>query len=140
MKALTEAMHVGDPMADDVNMGALISAPHLKKVLGYVEKGVAEGATLVTGGKQLHPQGFEGGYFMEPTILADCHDEMTVVREEIFGPVMSVLVFDTEEEVISRANDTRFGLGAGLFTRDLARAHRVADQLEAAISGSIPII
>ena len=85
----------------------------------------------MTGGKQLHPQGFEGGYFMEPTILADCHDEMTVVREEIFGPVMSVLVFDTEEEVISRANDTRFGLGAGLFTRDLARAHRVADQLEA---------
>ena len=131
MKALTEAMHVGDPMADDVNMGALISAPHLKKVLGYVDKGVAEGARLVTGGKQLHPQGFEGGYFMEPTILADCHDDMTVVREEIFGPVMSVLVFDTEEEVISRANDTRFGLGAGLFTRDLARAHRVADQLEA---------
>ena len=68
---------------------------------------------------------------MEPTILADCDDDMTVVREEIFGPVMSVLVFDTEEEVISRANDTRFGLGAGLFTRDLARAHRVADQLEA---------
>ena len=131
MKTLTEAMTVGDPMSEDVNMGALISAPHLKKVLGYVDKGIEEGARLVTGGKQLHPQGFEGGYFMEPTILADCHDEMTIVREEIFGPVMSVLVFDTEEEVISRANDTRFGLGAGLFTRNLARAHRVADQLEA---------
>ncbi|MGC6485413.1 MAG: betaine-aldehyde dehydrogenase [Candidatus Puniceispirillales bacterium] len=131
MKALTEAMRVGDPMADDVSMGALISEPHLNKVLGYVEKGVAEGARLLTGGNRLHPQGFEGGYFMEPTILADCHDDMTVVREEIFGPVMSVLVFDTEEEAIERANATRYGLGAGLFTRDLARAHRVADQLEA---------
>lgn len=131
MKALTEAMRVGDPMADDVSMGALISEPHLNKVLGYVEKGVAEGARLLTGGNRLHPQGFEGGYFMEPTILADCRDDMTVVREEIFGPVMSVLVFDAEEEAIERANATRYGLGAGLFTRDLARAHRVADQLEA---------
>ena len=131
MVALTEAMTVGDPMSEDVTMGALISSAHLAKVLGYVDKGVEEGARLITGGKQLHPQGFEGGYFMEPTILADCHDEMTIVREEIFGPVMSVLVFDTEDEVIARANATRFGLGAGLFTRDLARAHRVAGCLEA---------
>lgn len=131
MKTLTENMRVGDPMAEDINMGALISEPHLNKVLNYVEKGVAEGARLVTGGNRLHPQGFEGGYYMEPTILADCNDEMTVVREEIFGPVMSVLVFDTEEEAVERANATRFGLGAGLFTRDLARAHRVADQLVA---------
>ncbi len=131
MKALTEAMTVGDPMADDVQMGALISEQHLEKVLGYVKAGVEEGAELVTGGNRVHPQGFEDGYYMRPTILGGCHDDMTVVREEIFGPVMSVLIFDDEEEAVRRANDTYFGLGAGLFTRDLTRAHRVADQLEA---------
>lgn len=131
MKTMTEEMTVGDPMSDDVQMGALISEPHLTKVLGYVEKGVEEGAELITGGNRVHPQGFEGGYFMEPTIMAGCEDDMTIVREEIFGPVMSVLIFDDEDEVIRRANATHFGLGAGLFTRDLSRAHRVADQLEA---------
>ncbi|MCE2518056.1 MAG: betaine-aldehyde dehydrogenase [Alphaproteobacteria bacterium] len=131
MKAMTEEMTVGDPMSEDVQMGALISENHLKKVLGYVEKGVTEGAELITGGKRVHPQGFEGGYFMEPTIMSGCSDDMTIVREEIFGPVMSVLIFDSEEEAIERANATHFGLGAGLFTKDLSRAHRVADQLEA---------
>ena len=131
MKTMTEAMTVGDPMADDVQMGALISEQHLNKVLSYVQKGVDEGAELVTGGQRVHPQGFENGYFMRPTILSHCHDDMAVVREEIFGPVMSVLIFDDEDEAISRANATHFGLGAGLFTRDLTRAHRVADQLEA---------
>jgi len=131
MKEKTEAMVVGDPMSDDVHMGALISEPHLQKVLGYVEKGLSEGAKLVTGGGRVHPQGFEGGYFMQPTILGDCTDTMTVVREEIFGPVMSVLVFDTEDEAVERANATEYGLGAGLFTRDLSRAYRVADQLQA---------
>ena len=131
MKALTEAMTVGDPMSDDVNMGAMISEPHLNKVLGYVQKGIEEGAELVTGGSRVHPQGFEGGYYMQPTILGSCLDEMTVVKEEIFGPVMSVLIFDDEDEAVRRANDTHFGLGAGLFTKDLNRAYRVADQLEA---------
>ena len=131
MKQMTDNITVGDPMSDDVQMGALISEVHLEKVLGYVQKGVDEGASLISGGVRVHPQGFEGGYYMKPTILSDCHDEMTIVREEIFGPVMSVLIFDDEDEVVRRANDTHFGLGAGLFTRDLARAHRVADQLEA---------
>jgi betaine-aldehyde dehydrogenase len=131
MKTMTEAMTVGDPMADDVQMGALISERHLEKVLSYVGQGVAEGATLVTGGDRVHPQGFEQGYYMRPTILSNCTDDMAVVREEIFGPVMSVLIFDDEDEAIARANATHFGLGAGLFTRDLSRAHRVADQLEA---------
>lgn len=123
-------MTVGDPMADDVQMGALISEPHLQKVLDYVASGTAEGATLAVGGSRLHPQGFEAGYFMEPTILTNCRDEMRHVREEIFGPVMSVLTFETEEEAVQRANATSFGLGAGLMTGDLARAHRVAAQLE----------
>jgi betaine-aldehyde dehydrogenase len=125
-----EAMSVGDPMAPDVDMGALISAPHLEKVLDYVQIGIAEGAELATGGHRVHPQGFEDGYFMEPTILTQCRDDMRVVREEIFGPVMSVLTFADEAEAIARANATDFGLGAGLMTRDLARGHRVAAKLE----------
>ena len=124
------ALRVGDPMADDVQMGALISEPHLNKVLDYIAIGTAEGAKVATGGKRLHPQGFESGYFMEPTILTQCRDDMRVVCEEIFGPVMSVLTFSDEQEAIMRANATQFGLGAGLITRDLTRAHRVAGQLE----------
>ena len=77
-----EAMSVGDPMAKDVDMGALISAPHLENVLDYVQIGLAEGAELATGGKRLYPQGFENGYFMEPTILTQCRDDMRVVREK----------------------------------------------------------
>ena len=124
------ALRVGDPMADDVQMGALISEPHLNKVLDYIAIGTAEGAKVATGGKRLHPQGFESGYFMEPTILTQCRDDMRVVREEIFGPVMSVLTFSDEQDAITRANATQFGLSAGLITRDLTRAHRVAGQLE----------
>jgi betaine-aldehyde dehydrogenase len=131
MKTMTEQMTVGDPMSADVQMGALISEAHLNKVLNHVKNGVAEGADLITGGNRVHPQGFEGGYFMEPTILSRCRDDMTVVREEIFGPVMSVLIFDDEDEAIERANATHFGLGAGLFTKDLSRAYRVAEQLQA---------
>ena len=128
------ALRVGDPMSEDVQLGALISEPHLNKVLDYVALGQAEGARLATGGKRVHPQGFEAGYFMEPTILADCRDDMRVVQEEIFGPVMSVLTFESEEEAIERANGTQFGLGAGLITQDLGRAHRVANQL---VSGNV---
>ena len=124
------ALRVGDPMADDVQMGALISEPHLNKVLDYIAIGTAEGAKVATGGKRLHPQGFESGYFMEPTILTQCRDDMRVVREEIFGPVMSVLTFSDEQDAVTRANATQFGLGAGLITRDLTRAHRIAGQLE----------
>lgn len=130
MTIKAEAMTVGDPMAEDVSMGALISEAHLKKVLDYVQIGVGEGATLATGGNRVHPQGFENGYFMEPTILTDCADHMRVVTEEIFGPVMSVLRFKDEDEAIARANATDFGLGAGLMTQDIARAHRVAAALE----------
>ena len=121
---------VGDPMADDIGMGALISEPHLNKVLDYVRLGASEGATIATGGNRVHPQGFENGYFMEPTIMTGCTDSMRIVREEIFGPVMSVLRFADEAEAISRANATNFGLGAGLMTKDLARGHRVAAALE----------
>jgi betaine-aldehyde dehydrogenase len=100
-------------------------------VLGYIEKGKAEGATLVCGGKRASGAGLDAGYFGEPTIFAACRDDMSIVAEEIFGPVLSLLEFESEDEVLARANDTEFGLAAGVFTRDLARAHRVVAKLEA---------
>ncbi|BES73626.1 betaine-aldehyde dehydrogenase [Marinobacter nanhaiticus D15-8W] len=123
----------GDPMNPDTNLGALISADHRDKVMQYVETGEQEGARLVTGGVGLRPAGVENGYFVAPTVFADCRDDMTIVREEIFGPVMAVLPFDDEDEVIKRANDTEYGLAAGVFTRDLLKAHRVIHRLEAGI-------
>lgn len=123
----------GDPMNPDVNFGALISQKHQQLVMGYIEKGKAEGATLSYGGDALKPAGFEGGFFVQPTIFTDCTDDMTIVREEIFGPVMSVLSFETEDEVIRRANDTELGLAAGVFTCDIRRAHRVIHKIQAGI-------
>ena len=120
---------VGDPMSTNTTMGALISSGHLKKVLNYIQMGVGEGAVIATGGAQLHPKGFENGFYMEPTVMINCNDEMCITREEIFGPVMSVLTFATEDEVIERANKTRYGLGAGLLTKDISRGHRVAAKL-----------
>ena len=124
---------VGDPMNPDTNFGALISAKHQQLVLGYIKQGIDGGATLLTGGTALSPDNAPQGYFVAPTIFTDCQDDMTIVREEIFGPVMSVLTFDTEEEVIKRANDTEFGLAAGVFTQDITRAHRVIHQMQAGI-------
>ncbi|MEM0514904.1 betaine-aldehyde dehydrogenase [Pseudoalteromonas sp. YIC-827] len=123
----------GDPMDPEVNLGALISAKHQQLVLDYIEKGKLEGASLLTGGHALSPQSAPNGYFVAPTIFADCQDDMTICREEIFGPVMSVLVFDDEQEVIERANNTQLGLAAGVMSQDLRRAHRVIHQLEAGI-------
>ena len=124
---------VGDPMQADTNLGALICEEHLKKVMGYIEAGKRQGATLVTGGKQLHPAGCEKGYFVAPTIFTDCTDDMSIVQDEIFGPVMSVMVFDDEQEVVTRANNTDFGLAAGVFTQNIQLAHRVIASLEAGI-------
>jgi betaine-aldehyde dehydrogenase len=124
---------VGDPSDPVTEVGALISAAHRDKVLGYVASGIAEGATLVCGGTPVQVSGLEGGYFVAPTIFADCQDSMRIVQEEIFGPVLSLLVFDDEAEVIRRANATRFGLAAGVFTRDGARGHRMVAQLKAGI-------
>jgi len=118
---------IGDPMDEATTLGPMVSEAQRQIVLGYIEKGQAEGARLVAGGKALEGEGF----FIQPTLFADVTDDMTIAREEIFGPVMSVLDFDDEQDVIARANDTEFGLSAGVFTRDLARGHRVVGQLEA---------
>jgi betaine-aldehyde dehydrogenase len=123
-------IRIGDPMDPDVQMGPLISEPQGEKVMDYIARGLAEGAELVTGGRRARVQGF-GGFFVEPTVFTGVTDAMTIAREEIFGPVMSVLDFDDEQEVVARANATQFGLAAGVFTRDLTRAHRVIARLAA---------
>lgn len=131
LKARTEAMVVGDPLDPATQMGALISQAHMEKVLGYIELGQQQGATLLTGGKRVTTGALAKGAFVEPTIFTHCTDDMAIVREEIFGPVMSVLDFEDEAEVVARANDTDLGLAAGIFTNDLTRAHRVIAALEA---------
>ena len=123
----------GDPMNAQTNFGALISKAHQQKVLDYIEIGKTEGATLLTGGHALQPENAPHGFFVAPTIFTNCTDDMTLSKEEIFGPVMSVLTFFEEDEVIRRANDTRLGLAAGVFTQDMTRAHRVIHQLQAGI-------
>ena len=127
----TENLVIGDPMQPKTQIGALISDSHLQNVLGHIRKAEKQGAHILTGGKQAFPKDSQGGFFIEPTILTGCHDEMDCVREEIFGPVMSVLTFASEEEAVRRANNTPFGLGAGIMTKDISRAHRLADALEA---------
>ncbi len=126
-------IRLGDPADPETNFGALISAQHRQKVLSYIEIGLAEGAKLLHGGQAVQPAAAPGGFFVEPTIFSDCTDDMTICREEIFGPVMSVLSFSDEDEVIRRANTTETGLAAGVFTNDLRRAHRVIHQLQAGI-------
>jgi betaine-aldehyde dehydrogenase len=129
--ARVAAMRVGDPLDPATQVGALISEDHMSKVLGYIARGRAEGARLLAGGNRVTAGDLANGSFVAPTVFADCHDDMAVVREEIFGPVMTVLEFDDEDEVVARANATDFGLAAGVFTNDLTRAHRVIARLEA---------
>ncbi|WP_171172059.1 betaine-aldehyde dehydrogenase [Ruegeria sp. HKCCA0370] len=130
LKRLSERLahaKTGDPMDEDVSFGPMVSENQMNITLGYIEKGKAEGARLVYGGERIE----RDGYFVQPTVFADVTDNMTIAREEIFGPVMSVLDFETEEEVMARANDTEFGLAAGVFTNDLTRAHRIVAGFEA---------
>jgi len=131
LKARTEAMTIGDPEDPKTQIGSLISADHLAKVMAYIERGKAEGATLLTGGDPVTTGACAKGHFVRPAIFTDCRDDMTIAREEIFGPVMTVLSFTDEADVIMRANATEFGLSAGVFTNDLTRAHRVVAQLQA---------
>lgn len=125
----TQKLKIGDPFDMDTEVGSLIDERHLKIVQGFVERGKQAGAKVLVGGERY---GTEGA-FMQPTIFTECSDDMELVQEEIFGPVMSLLSFKTEEEVIARANDTDYGLAAGVFTSDLTRGHRMAGELEAGI-------
>ena len=129
----SKKIKLGNPMDLDTQMGALISSKHLDKVMGYIDKAKNSGARLVLGGNRHKSKETENGFFVEPTIFADCKDDSAHVTDEIFGPVMSILRFEDEADVIDRANDTKFGLAAGVFTQDINRAHRVVNQLEAGI-------
>lgn len=129
--ARTKAMVIGDPLDPATHVGALVSGDHMDKILGFIDQGRREGAQVLTGGGR-HTQGScADGFFVEPTIFHKCEDGMGIVREEIFGPVMTVLDFEDEDEVVARANATEYGLAAGVFTRDVSRAHRVVARLEA---------
>ncbi|TBU79045.1 betaine-aldehyde dehydrogenase [Phytopseudomonas daroniae] len=126
-------IRLGSPQDEQTNFGPLVSFAHMESVLGYIEKGRQQGARLLVGGERVTDGDYANGAYVAPTVFTDCRDDMTIVREEIFGPVMSILVYDSEEEVIRRANDTDYGLAAGIVTRDLTRAHRVIHKLEAGI-------
>ncbi|CAB3805832.1 betaine-aldehyde dehydrogenase [Paraburkholderia fynbosensis] len=131
--ARVERIRVGAPTDADTNFGPLASAAQLRKVLGYIDSGVQEGARLLAGGRRLTEGHFARGQYVAPTVFTCCHDDMRIVREEIFGPVMSILVFDDEDEAIARANLTSYGLAAGVVTENLSRAHRVIHRLDAGI-------
>lgn len=133
LKARTEALVVGDPMDPNTQVGSLISQQHFDKVLSAIDNAKQSGATLLTGGKAVTEGSCANGYFVAPTVFIDCDDEMAFVQQEIFGPVMAVLSFVDEQEVIQRANNTDYGLAAGVFTQNLSRAHRVIHQLQAGI-------
>ena len=118
---------IGDPMDEETQFGPMISERQRDIVIGFIEQGRAEGATLICGGNAIEGK----GWFIEPTVFSDVTDDMTIAKEEIFGPVMSVFEFETEAEVITRANNTDLGLAGGVFTNNIQRAHRVVDELEA---------
>ena len=134
IEAFAERAHsvrVGHPMDPQTHMGPQTHQAQLEKTLSYFDIGRAEGARLVTGGERAVEGDLRSGYFVRPTVFADVDNRMRIAREEIFGPIAAIIPFDSEEEAIAIANDTPYGLTAGLWTRDLARAHRVAAQIDA---------
>ncbi|MFJ5444030.1 betaine-aldehyde dehydrogenase [Pectobacterium sp. CHL-2024] len=131
--ARVQRIRIGDPTDEQVNFGPLVSFPHRESVLRYIESGKREGARVLVGGEPMTDEKYAQGAFVAPTVFTDCRDDMKIVREEIFGPVMSILTYQNEDEVICRANESEYGLAAGIVTCDLSRAHRVIHQLEAGI-------
>ncbi|MCR8669549.1 aldehyde dehydrogenase [Agrococcus sp. HG114] len=124
------SIRIGDPLAAETELGPLAFADQLDKVASYVDLGVTEGASVRVGGGR--PEGLDlPGYFYQPTVLTDVDNSMRVVREEIFGPVAAIMPFETEDELVALANDTEYGLAAGVWTQNLARAHRMARRLDA---------
>ncbi|MEO6741834.1 MAG: aldehyde dehydrogenase family protein [Chthoniobacteraceae bacterium] len=134
LAAASRKINVGDGLLPDTEMGPLITREHMERVLGYIEIGKAEGAQLLCGGHRLSDPLHARGNFVAPTIFAETRPDMRIVREEIFGPVQCVQLFDTEEEAVSLANDTPYGLAGGVFTRDGAKGLRVLKQLRAGIT------
>jgi aldehyde dehydrogenase (NAD+) len=131
LAAFTKTIRVGDPLDPETQMGPVVSAPQMDKILAYIDGALAEGAEALVGGKRMTGTGYDNGFFLEPTIFTGLGDTMTIVREEIFGPVLSTLSFDTIEEALQRANATEFGLASGVWTTNLATAHRMARGIRA---------
>ena len=127
LKARVGSAILGDPMDENTNFGPMVSERQCKTVEGFIAKGIAEGAKLICGGERLDKPGF----WLTPAIFSDVRDDMIIAREEIFGPVISILEFKEEAEVLTRANATEYGLAAGVFTQNLPRAHRMVKSLEA---------
>ena len=132
----TDRLKIGNPLALETEIGAMISKTHLERVQEYIRIGKEEGATIANGAGagevvKVDDAECQEGYYMKPLIFVNCKDDMKIVKEEIFGPVMCVLPFETEEEVIKRANDTPYGLSAGIFTQNLGTAHRLAAAIQA---------
>jgi aldehyde dehydrogenase (NAD+) len=125
-----EALKVGDPLLDDTDLGPIVSEEQLAKVLGYVESGSKEGASLRSGGARLDDEEHRCGYYLPPTVFTQVDNEMRIAREEIFGPVISAIPFDDIDEVLRLSNQTRYGLAAGVWTRDVRKAHYLAARLQ----------
>ncbi|PIO74768.1 betaine-aldehyde dehydrogenase domain protein [Teladorsagia circumcincta] len=126
-----EKLKIGDPLLDDTRVGANINEAHLNKILGFIESAKKDGGQILRGGRRVHPKGVESGFYFDPAVIIGLTDEAHAVREEIFGACCLILPFDTEEEVVRRANDTMYGLAAGVFSGNLARCHRIATRLHA---------
>ncbi|MEP7270699.1 MAG: aldehyde dehydrogenase family protein [Acidobacteriota bacterium] len=127
-KAAADNFQPGDPLDANTTLGPLVSATQRDRVVGYIKKGIEEGATLVAGGAEA-PEGLEKGYFVRPTVFANVSNDMTIAREEIFGPVLSIIPYDDEDDAVRIANDTVYGLGGGVWSGDVERAKRVARRL-----------
>ena len=127
-KEAAESFTVGDPREGKAKLGPLVSAVQRDRVRSYIKKGIEEGATLVTGGVEA-PEGLDRGYFMQPTVFANVRNDMTIAREEIFGPVLSIIPYDDEDDAVRIANDTVYGLAGGVWSSDIERAKRVARRL-----------
>ena len=126
-------MSLGDPLSPFTKMGAVVSEAHMNKILSYVSLAQEEGGRVLCGGHRVHPEGVEGGFYIAPTVVEGLGPECRTNQEEIFGPVVTLQPFDTEEEALALANDTAYGLAATLWTSDLKRAHRVAAGIESGI-------
>ena len=129
----TAALKVGHPTDEKVNLGAIVSKPHYEKILSYIELAKEEGGTILTGGKAVHPLGYENGWYIAPTIIEGLPYACRTNQEEIFGPVVTIMPFDTEEEVLTYANSTVYGLSSTLWTENLSRANRMTKQIDAGI-------